>query len=40
MAGMACSENGIMTRAFGPGFGAPAGPALAGQVPALGVRTH
>jgi hypothetical protein len=40
MAGMAfCSESGI-SRSFGPDFGAPAGPALAGKVPALGVRTR
>jgi hypothetical protein len=40
MAGMAfCSEFGI-TRAFGPGGGAPAVRGRAGQVPSLGADTH
>ncbi len=40
MAGMTfCSEDGI-ARVFGPACGALAFRVAAGQVPALGVRTH
>jgi hypothetical protein len=40
MAGMAFSDTFGITRAFGPGCGAPAVRGPAGKMPALGADTH